>query len=140
MQPYPINDEYRESERKRVARLFSRGKHAPGFPDKKALVDWWMLLFEETRGVCAYCKTPIRLIEALIEAGRLQTRTVKGAGIRGPRLELERRDPRAPYSPANCALICYYCNNDKSYIYSEAEYVEFFAPARRRHFECLAGR
>ncbi|WP_143275302.1 hypothetical protein [Bradyrhizobium canariense] len=58
--------------------------------------------------------------------------------LAGARHELERKNPDAGYSPENCTLICYYCNNDKSYVYSEDEYRQFFAPARARHFDYLA--
>jgi len=134
------NEHYRARERLRVKTLYSRTKHGTlgGFSSSTELVDWWIKKFEEQDGCCAYCETSIGLINELINAGLLRTRKVNSNGKRGPCLELERKNPNAGYSPENCTLICYYCNNDKSYVYSEDEYRKFFAPARARHFEYLA--
>ncbi|TFW57953.1 hypothetical protein CT676_27550 [Bradyrhizobium sp. MOS001] len=134
------NENYRARERIRVKRLYSRTKHGTlgGFSSSTELVDWWIRKFDEQDGRCAYCETSIDRINRLINADLLRTRKVKRNGKRGPCLELERKNPNLDYSPENCALICYYCNNDKSYVYSEAEYRQFFAPARARHFEYLA--
>jgi hypothetical protein len=125
-------------ERERVKKLYSRTKHT-GFPNAQAFSDWWMSKLTEQNGCCIYCETPIGLIRKLIEGQLLNKRKV-GYGFRGPYLELERKEARGIYDANNCALSCYYCNNDKSYIYSEDEYKEFFAPAKRRHFSHLAQR
>ncbi|MBN8987585.1 MAG: hypothetical protein J0H42_05045 [Rhizobiales bacterium] len=133
-------ENYRARERSRVKRLYSRTKHGAldGFSSSTELVDWWIKKFDEQHGRCAYCETSIDLINRLINADLLRTRKVNHNGKRGPCLELERKNPNSNYSPENCTLICYYCNNDKSYVYSEDEYRKFFAPARARHFEYLA--
>jgi hypothetical protein len=133
-------DNFRARERIRVKTLYSRKKHGllGGFSSATELVDWWMNKIDEQNGCCAYCETSIGLISELIDAGLLKTRKVNTDGKRGPCLELERKNANGGYSPENCALICYYCNNDKSYVYSEDEYRQFFAPARARHFKHLA--
>jgi hypothetical protein len=134
------SENYRARELIRVKTLYSRTKHGTigGFSSSTELVDWWIKKFDEQNGCCAYCETLIGLINQLIDAGLLRTRKVNSNGKRGPCLELERKNADAGYSPENCTLICYYCNNDKSYVYSEDEYRKFFAPARARHFEYLA--
>ncbi len=136
---FTIDEAYLADERKRVIKLFSRSKHglAGGFIDASALADWWINQLNRQDGRCAYCETQIRAIEKLIAADHLPFRAVRGEGRRGPRLELERLDAKGPYSSQNCALACYYCNNDKSYIYSAEDYKTFFAPAKRAHFESL---
>jgi len=54
---------------------------------------------------------------------------------RGNHLELERRDAKNNYySPENCVLACYFCNNDKSDIFDENEYLEYLKD-RRVFFE-----
>ncbi|WP_347265460.1 hypothetical protein, partial [Nitrobacter sp.] len=103
------------------------------FESADDFVNWW----REQPAECAYCQTPIVLVKKLIEAGRLTVRKVKGEGVRGPVLELDRMDPKRPYSRLNCALACYCCNNDKSYIYDAKTYREYFGPSRNRHFRDL---
>jgi hypothetical protein len=129
-------ESYQSHERSRVRKLYSRKKHV-GFASHAELADWWIMKIEEQKGCCAYCLTSIGLINKLINAGLLKTRNANG-GQRGPCLELERKNASGRYTRENCALICYYCNNDKSYIYSEDEYRKFFAPARASHFKYLA--
>lgn len=102
--------------------------------------------FNAQKGCCAYCETSIELIRRIIEAARndktvfYRFRGTRGGGIRGESLEVERRDPDAGYNPANCSLACYFCNNDKSNVYTESDYQTFFGPARKRHFQHLADR
>jgi hypothetical protein len=60
-------------------------------------------------------------------------------GIRGPSLEVDKKDPHEGYTEGNCVLVCYFCNNDKSYIYPAEDYRRIFGGARRRHFEYVAG-
>ena len=133
-------DNFRARERIRVKKLYSQRRHGllGGFSNAAELVDWWMNKLNEQNGCCAYCEISIGLISELIDAGLLKARKVNTDGKRGPCLELERKNADRGYSPENCALICYYCNNDKSYVYSEDEYRQFFAPARTRHFQHLA--
>lgn len=68
----------------------------------------------------------------------MKARNTRGEGSRGKNLELERRNAEESYNAENCALVCYYCNNDKSYIYSHVEYKKHFGPARKEHFQSLA--
>ena len=124
------------AERERVKKLYSRNKHTE-FTNPDAFANWWIEKLKEQNYCCIYCETPIRLIRELIDEKLLAQRKV-GYGYRGPCLELERRDPRGKYEADNCALSCYYCNNDKSYVYPEDQYREFLAPAKRNHFAHLA--
>lgn len=142
MSEFEIDDAYRVEERKRVLKLFSRNKHgkSEGFMSATALADWWIGKLDSQNGCCVYCATHIVLIEQLIEEGWLKSRAVRGTGKRGPRLELERIDASGAYRPSNCALVCYYCNNDKSYIYSAEDYKKYLAPAKKMHFNFLATR
>ena len=104
------------------------------FDDREDFVNWWQMQAAQ----CAYCETPISIIKNLIEHKRLHARKVSGQGLRGLVLELDRKDPGGPYSKQNCALACYYCNNDKSYIYSAEAYLKYFGQNRKKHFEALA--
>ena len=45
---------------------------------------------------------------------------------RGNFLEIERRDAHSnSYDKDNCVLACYFCNNDKSDIFKEDEYLDY---------------
>jgi hypothetical protein len=50
---------------------------------------------------------------------------------RGKFLEIDRKNPNNDYSSENCNLCCYFCNNDKSDIFTDKQYVEFAAPQKR---------
>jgi hypothetical protein len=39
-------------------------------------------------------------------------------GTRGFSFEVDRRNPKGKYSVGNCVLCCYFCNNDKSDVFS----------------------
>ena len=136
---FALDDPYLERELQRVRQnVFKAPKHKKGFDSRDALAQWWLIQLKKQQGCCNYCQTPIRMIEKLIDQGVLQGRRTKGEGKRGPFLELERVDHKTgEYSPDNCVLICYYCNNDKSSVYPKDEYVEYLAPAKHRHFLVL---
>ena len=48
-----------------------------------------------------------------------------------------RKNPLGPYSVDNCVLSCYFCNNDKSDIFSEKEYIEVLNSSRVKFFREL---
>ena len=72
----------------------------------------------------------------LIKAQILKTRKI-GYGERGPVLEIDKKINENGYSPDNCVLSCYYCNNDKSYILDSEDYKEHFGKNRKKHFSKL---
>jgi len=45
-------------------------------------------------------------------------------GRRGKRLEVDRIESKEPYSPENCVLACYPCNNAKSDVFTYQEFIE----------------
>lgn len=45
-------------------------------------------------------------------------------GRRGQRLEVDRIESKEPYSPDNCVLACYPCNNAKSDVFRYEEFME----------------
>ena len=85
---------------------------------------------------CHYCETSIFDINRLIDAGKLKTRKT-GYGVRGRTLEIDKKENDLGYIEMNCVLSCYYCNNDKSYIFDDETYKQFFGPAKRKYFESL---
>lgn len=136
---FEIDELSQQIEMKRVRKsVYKRDKHLIGFQSSDNLANWWMERLKAQRGCCDYCQTPISLIKELIAANLLSGRSVKGVGLRGPCLELERMDSKGGYTPSNCVLICYYCNNDKSNVYSRKEYIEYLAPSKHKHFVALS--
>lgn len=121
----------------RVRGLFNATKHAPGFITRQHLATWYgdMLVAQDCK--CHYCESSIFDIRRLIEAGLLATRAVRGNGVRGPVLEIDKKTNGLGYTPGNCVLACYYCNNDKSYTMNADEYKEYYGPGRHRHFQHL---
>ena len=57
--------------------------------------------------------------------------------MRGPVLEIDKKINDKPYSPENCVLACYYCNNDKSYTLDADDYKKFFGMAHNDYFQYL---
>jgi hypothetical protein len=137
-----------QTERLQFRRRFLSGKHRDGFEDADRFAAWCIEMLDHQKGCCAYCRTPIKLIRSIVEAVREKNdgtifrklRAVGGDGVRGLSLEIDRRDPDLGYTRENCALVCYFCNNDKSYVYRDDDYETFFGPARKAHFEELARR
>ena len=63
-----------------------------------------------------------------------KTRKV-GYGERGPVLEIDKGDNEKGYTKDNCVLACYYCNNDKSYIFGYDDYKKHFGKNRKTFFD-----
>lgn len=83
---------------------------------------WYLTQFEKQKGCCYYCKTEESVLTKLFEK---KYTSVKRSN-RGKHLEVERRDSYSnKYNETNCVLACYFCNNDKSDIFSENEYFEY---------------
>lgn len=118
----------------RVIKLY-QAKHK-SFGDSKAFAAWYDAKMQEQNGCCYYCDTPIELIQRLIGAGLLATRKTRGTGYRGGHLEIDKQG--SEYDRDTCVLACYYCNNDKSYIFSQADYKTFMGPAKGLYFQHLA--
>ncbi|MFC1903746.1 HNH endonuclease [Chloroflexota bacterium] len=82
----------------------------------KEFYTWYEKQYAEQQGLCIYCRLPG------------DTRRHYGKwfreGRRGKRLEVDRIESKEPYSPENCVLACYPCNNAKSDVFSYAEFLE----------------
>ncbi|MCO5950902.1 hypothetical protein [Mucilaginibacter flavidus] len=123
------------NEQERSFKLFS-AKHKPGFTDRAGFSEWFTRQLNGQDFRCYYCQTAILDIQDLIAKGLLKTRAT-GYGVRGPVLEVDKCHNELPYSPSNCVLACYYCNNDKSYTLEAESYKRFFGPNRKIYFDHL---
>jgi len=85
---------------------------------------------------CYYCGIEIETQISIIERGKLSSNRfftykyknkigVEKYGTRGKSFEVDRKNPKGPYSIDNCVLCCYFCNNDKSDVFTESQYCNF---------------
>ena len=94
---------------------------------KRFFFEW----YDKQERKCAYCGIEEWKLEKLFGNGILSTK--RG---RGRKLELERRDANTnKYSPENCVLACYLCNNHKSDLITEADHLKYFSKPIREYFE-----
>jgi hypothetical protein len=129
------HNDFLKAERERVAKLYGK-KHKKGFQTKDSFVEWYSNQIQCQNFRCFYCDTSIFDIRSLIDGKKLRTRKTKH-GCRGPVLEIDRKENDKGYSPDNCVLSCYYCNNDKSYITDGDDYKIHFGGNRKKYFRML---
>jgi hypothetical protein len=91
--------------------------------DASNFYKWYLSQSEKQKGSCIYCYLPGNTTEAYGKQFR--------GGRRGKRLEVDRIESKEPYSPANCVLACYPCNNAKSDVFSYKEFIEIGKAIRR---------
>ena len=78
--------------------------------------NWYETQLEKQNDRCYYCHLPGDTKEHYSQWFRL--------GRRGKKLEVDRIAAKEPYSPSNCVLACYPCNNAKSDVFSYEEFIE----------------
>lgn len=81
-----------------------------------AFREWYQEKYNQQQGRCIYCNLPGDTIDHYGHYFR--------GGRRGKRLEVDRMISDQPYSPENCVLACYPCNNAKSDVFSYKEFLE----------------
>lgn len=96
---------------------------------KRGFYEW----YHDQPKKCAYCGIEEYKLKALFnnESGILSTKRKRGRF-----LELERKDADTnKYSPQNCVLACYLCNNHKSDLISEEDHKTYFAKAIKDYLD-----
>ena len=99
-----------------------------GFESYDEFLSWYLELNKE----CSYCglsqeNSRFIVINGILKSKRFpENGALKRGKARGYYLEVDRKNPEANYSADNCALACYFCNNDKSDVFNSQEYVDFF--------------
>lgn len=92
---------------------------------------WFEKQYNEQNGCCAYCEISEIKLQVIFETNTLSTKRK-----RGKVLELERTDAKDNvYSPDNCVLACYLCNNHKSDLITEEDHMNYFAPKIKEYLE-----
>ena len=100
-----------------------------GFDNKNDFYDWYEENVKD--GKCHYCDLTERECQEIIHKGLLTSLRFpiyknSSQGVnRGYWLEIDRRNPTGLYSKENCVPCCYFCNNDKSDVFTEEQYKEF---------------
>ncbi len=123
----------REKEIKEIQRirsLYHNKKNLNGFrfPDFSSFYKWYKHQHELQRGECYYCKVDEKVIATLFQKKYQNRKRLN----RGNHLEIERKDAlKNTYDSINCVLVCYFCNNDKSDIFNEYEYLEYLKDRKR---------
>lgn len=120
------------TEMRRIRQLYNNKKGTNfEFPNFNKFYRWYIDQYSKQNGCCYYCKTEENVIADLFEK---KYTSVKRPN-RGKHLEVERRDSNSnKYNAENCVLACYFCNNDKSDIFTENEYFEYLKD-RKLFFE-----
>lgn len=83
--------------------------------DEDVFYAWYESQSLEQQGLCRFCGLPGNTLESW---GRLFRQ-----GRRGLQLEVGRKDASGKYSPENCILACYPCNNAKSDVFAFEEFL-----------------
>ncbi|HAK00448.1 MAG TPA: hypothetical protein DCM62_10525 [Bacteroidales bacterium] len=97
------------------------------FADLNAFKEW----YHNQEKVCYFCGLKEEDCQEIVITGVLKSRRFPQDGkstrgrSRGVWLEIDRLDPTKKYSPENCKLCCYFCNNDKSDVFHGEDYKAF---------------
>jgi hypothetical protein len=101
-----------------------------GFESEAQFLQWYSQNISD--GKCAYCGLSERDSQRIVHEGHLTSLRFPIYGCvttgvnRGYWLEIDRKNPKGFYSIDNCNPSCYFCNNDKSDVFTDDQYQEFF--------------
>jgi hypothetical protein len=107
-----------------IYQRIKKSKDAEGMPlccvewrlNPQSFYAWYERRLAEQKGICEYC----HLIGDTTKSYGRPFRK----GRRGLHLEVDRKSCNGQYSPDNCVLACYPCNNAKSDVFSYEEFLE----------------
>ena len=86
---------------------------------------------------CHYCGIDEKIVQEIVMCGKLTSARFPKKGLkargrnRGKWLEVDRKKPKGNYTASNCVLACYFCNNDKSDVFNENQYIQFLEDRAR---------
>jgi hypothetical protein len=119
---------HKEKDKDQLKRWFYGKKGNREFDSFNDFYSW----YSETKKQCFYCGISEKECQEIIHRGiltsnRFPTNGKFKQGVnRGYWLEIDRKKPKGKYSKSNCVLACYFCNNDKSDVFDESQYKEFY--------------
>ncbi len=98
-----------------------------GFNDFDDFLDW----YNSEEKICKYCglteeESQKIVMTSILKSNRFpENGKIEQGKSRGVWLEVDRLEPKGKYSRKNSVLCCYFCNNDKSDVFSGEEYLKF---------------
>jgi hypothetical protein len=122
---------YKEKTSEQLKSTFNdkKRKGFNGFTDFADFKKWYEENVKDNK--CYYCGLSERESQRIIHDGLLTSKRFPLKGItsrgvnRGYWLEIDRKNPNGLYSRENCVPSCYFCNNDKSDVFTDEQYKEF---------------
>jgi len=99
---------------------------------RESFYSWYENRIREQKGLCEYCHLPGDTTKYYRSEGFRK-------GRRGFNLEVDRKDAQEQYSPENCVLACYPCNNAKSDVFSYEEFLKIGEAIGKAKKKCLEG-
>jgi hypothetical protein len=117
-----------KNERKRLTKLWysigQRGKAVRKFY-KEDFIIWYS---ENASKGCHYCglsQEDSRALAIKLPSARFPISDKSQRGrCRALHLEVDRKKSKGEYSKDNCVLCCYFCNNDKSDVFTHDQYMQ----------------
>jgi hypothetical protein len=110
--------------------FYSKKNKSRKFRSSKDFLEWYTENVSDKS--CYYCGLTERESQQLVKKGLLKSKRFPIIGdlhlkgrTRGFWLELDKVDPNGPYSETNCVPCCYFCNNDKSDVFTGQQYKLF---------------
>jgi hypothetical protein len=105
--------------------------HLLKFQSATVFAVWYEQQMAAQENRCKYCKILETEVNEIVMKGKLTSKrfplngTITQGRGRGVHFEVDRKNPNGNYETENCVLICYFCNNDKSDIFSDEQYIQF---------------
>ena len=105
------------------------------FKNSEAFIEW----YDKQNESCFYCEVSQIDLHRIVDSRNgnltLNQKTKRSKGT----LEIEQRDPNLQngYTFENSVLACPFCNNAKSNLISEEDWVRFFAPAMKKYIKSI---
>lgn len=106
------------SDRRQLYSIYQRIKNnccEQWWSNSKSFYEWYENQEKKQKGQCYYCQLPGDTNDKYGRHFRY--------GRRGLHLEVDRKEYDQSYSPRNCVLACYPCNNAKSDVFSHEEFL-----------------
>lgn len=125
-----IHDRFRALYRNKKAEEIEK---RPFGGDFTAFLDWWCEK-SDGNGIrhCCYCGIEEAKSKAAFEKGLLQSKKFTGT------LHIDKKDPDEGYNHDNCEFACALCNNAKSDIFTEKDFMKSIAPAIKKYWnDCI---
>lgn len=105
-------------------------KEPKAFVDFAGFLEWWYSKVNEN-GVrkCYYCGIDEATCKSAFEQRIISSEKFTGT------LHIERKDPKKGYNEDNCEFACALCNNAKSDMITEYDFIKYFSKPMQKYWE-----